>query len=542
EILGVGVEDGSVTYVPLTPVTTFRDVAACVRDPGDPLPLLIETSPIGVRVVAGWERPLELLRLWNGLKDQVSYEASYTYKDDVGDIYSSLSATYVQQKEDDDDYPIDPWELYDLKDELRSYSSRFQFADRKSHSPYRGGRTQRQWKNPYMAQKNPYLSRRKSAPDHQIFLQEKFIATNTSLDDSDDHIIASSDNEADSSYNSHTASPRNLFVRSIVGSRRNILRKRIIKSSMKKSNSSANDSKIEDSSSFMRGHKVTSSLPSPRRNQVPDKYIKQYQWEESNGIPHKHHRVHFKVTDDETESSDTSKDSIKVPGNIQYGRNSAKTYKGKLTPMVSRKNESPSYKYKSSSIGAESLVPTRSGHTPDRSPKYNQSDIRQLLQEHFTKKSPQPMSYNIKDINGISSRSPKILTNGTLHSQKQFHTILADQSGYTNNIMSRISPSSKKHYNQSNINIIDYNNLRLEKNYLEDRYKYNMKVQIDQNNYVYNRANTTYIPNETKLVKNNSKLVPDKVVVEKVPTLYQQSRSGHTQVRESSQQSTSSSR
>lgn len=190
-----------------------------------------------MRVVAGWERPLELLRLWNGLKDQVSYTASYNHRDDPNDLLSSFSRSYRlgdEEEELDERDQISPWELYDLKDELKDIG-----ADLRR--PLNGTSSRSGFPGAPSSFKRPPLSR--------------------SLDDSDDLAVVSSDGEADSSYNSHTHSPRNLFVRSIMG--KNGFNRQNSRSLRHPANRRGSDAlKRVAKSPFLRGKVFTSSLPS----------------------------------------------------------------------------------------------------------------------------------------------------------------------------------------------------------------------------------------------------------------------------------------
>ena len=79
--------------------------------------------------MAGWERPLDLLQLWGSLKDQVVYSASYSLSKQLRKpqveseaVIKSINSSVVY-----DD--IDPWELYDLKDELRLLNHNDQILD-----------------------------------------------------------------------------------------------------------------------------------------------------------------------------------------------------------------------------------------------------------------------------------------------------------------------------------------------------------------------------------------------------------------------------
>ncbi|XP_045103452.1 serine/threonine-protein kinase Warts-like [Portunus trituberculatus] len=164
EILGVVCEGGRV-WAPLTPITTFRDVAACVRDPGDPLPCILEHSPLGVRVVGHWERPLELLRLWAGLRGEISYHAHPS---------SALASPSPSSDEDGGvggvgGVGISPWELYELKDELKGMVNPRVCSTR-------------EWRPPVVP----------PAP----------LAPPGRLDDSDELVVVSSD-ECDASFTSH---------------------------------------------------------------------------------------------------------------------------------------------------------------------------------------------------------------------------------------------------------------------------------------------------------------------------------------------------
>lgn len=189
-----------------------------------------------MRVVAGWERPLELLRLWNGLKDQVSYTASYNHRDDPNDLLSSFSRSYRlddEEEELDERDQISPWELYDLKDELKDIGAELR-------RPLNGSSSRPGFPGA-PSFKRPPLSR--------------------SLDDSDDLAVVSSDGEADSSYNSHTRSPRNLFVRSIISKHGfNRQNSRSLRHPADKKGPDA--LKRVAKSPFSRGKAFTSSLPS----------------------------------------------------------------------------------------------------------------------------------------------------------------------------------------------------------------------------------------------------------------------------------------
>ncbi|XP_042235350.1 uncharacterized protein LOC121875069 [Homarus americanus] len=411
EILGVKREDGGVSWVPLTPLTTFRDVAACVRDTGDPLPHLLEDSPLGVRVVAGWERPLELLRLWNTLKDQVSYTASYSHKDDPADPLAYLSkSSYLEEEEEEDSDPISPWELYDLKDELKDFGSEL----RPSLTSSGGDVEVRRF-----IFDDPPLSR--------------------SLDDSDELVVVSSDGEADSSYNSHTQSQRNNFVRSILGGRNGLMRHSNRSTRRPSANWPRGGHRQSGISPFVRGHSQTSSLPLKSQEviQPPLHYPKErhplnLQNSQCNGeVGHRKRTLPAHTI--ENGSPNYYNGHLYKYYNLQEDYNGLDEnymermqWNKNLSPVISKKQKLRSTEHRQLStksgygkIGSveNSKVPvhsrrgeaarphqtSRAGHSHT-----NQSDIRHLLHNHFSSKGFQlePLDIHQNGTYSSSSRNP----------------------------------------------------------------------------------------------------------------------------------------
>ncbi|XP_069178677.1 apoptosis-stimulating of p53 protein 2 isoform X2 [Procambarus clarkii] len=390
EILGVWREDGGVSWVPLTPVTTFRDVAACVRDTGDPLPHLLEASPLGVRVVAGWERPLELLRLWNGLKDQVSYTASYTHKDHTADPLAAFSkSSYMEEEDEEDSDPISPWELYDLKDELKDFGPELRppLSNGGLSTPVfpQGGVG--------FAFDDPPLSR--------------------SLDDSDELVVVSSDGEADSSYNSHTHNPRNIFGKWFFG--RNGLTRHSSRPLRRPShNWSSGPRRPSASSPFVRGRSHTSSLPLKSQEivQAPLNYPKQrypLNVQESRFSAEVDHRKRMLPVHTIENGSPNYFNENLYKYNLHKAYNNTneiyldKTHRNRnLSPVISKKQKLRSSEHKLSStkhgydkVSGNCSIVNNTGDEASRVarasyPNPSQSDIRHLLQNHFTSKAPQP--------------------------------------------------------------------------------------------------------------------------------------------------------
>ncbi|XP_046981484.1 apoptosis-stimulating of p53 protein 2-like [Schistocerca americana] len=58
--------DAEWTDVPVTPLTTCRDLVDCCRDPGDEPCTLVEVSMGHERALSDSERPLEVLQQWRG--------------------------------------------------------------------------------------------------------------------------------------------------------------------------------------------------------------------------------------------------------------------------------------------------------------------------------------------------------------------------------------------------------------------------------------------------------------------------------------------
>ncbi|XP_049795067.1 apoptosis-stimulating of p53 protein 2-like [Schistocerca nitens] len=58
--------DAEWTDVPVTPLTTCRDLVDCCRDPGDEPCTLVEVSVGHERALSDSERPLEVLQQWRG--------------------------------------------------------------------------------------------------------------------------------------------------------------------------------------------------------------------------------------------------------------------------------------------------------------------------------------------------------------------------------------------------------------------------------------------------------------------------------------------
>ncbi|XP_069938791.1 apoptosis-stimulating of p53 protein 1 isoform X4 [Cherax quadricarinatus] len=382
EILGVWREDGGVSWVPLTPVTTFRDVAACVRDTGDPLPHLLEASPLGVRVVAGWERPLELLRLWDGLKDQVSYTASYSHKDDPTDPLSAFSkSSYLEEDEEDSD-PISPWELYDLKDELKDLGPELR-------SPLSNG-----------------ALTTSGYPQSGVGLAFNDPPLSRSLDDSDELVVVSSDGEADSSYNSHT---HNHFGRPFFRHGGERLSNRY--PGRPSQNWSSRQRRPSASSPFVRGRSQTSSLPLKSQELVhsPLHYSKQrYQFNLQNSrfnAEVDHRKRMLPVHTIENGSLNFLNGNMYKYNSIQDYNVAKENYMEKmqwnrnLSPVISKKQKLRSTEHKQPSAntgyvkvnGKSSRVQSSQGEPtrPSHAGRPSQSDIRRLLQNHFTNKAPQ---------------------------------------------------------------------------------------------------------------------------------------------------------
>ncbi|XP_068201783.1 uncharacterized protein [Palaemon carinicauda] len=392
EILGVVGEDGTVSWVPLTPITTFRDVAACVRDTGDPLPLLLETSPLGVRVVAGWERPLELLRLWSELKDQVIYSVSYRHKDDPVDLLASFSRSYSLEEEEDEDEdkePINPWELYDLKDELKNLTT--------NHRPLRAS--------------SP-VGGNNETPRSRMTSNTKPLSH--SLDDSDELMAVSSDGEADSSYNSHTQRSRfpfreanwfphfnRSFRRPAGGSSRN--------PAGQKSNQSRK-------THFARGQSQTSSLPSKSHKTGAPTISCPKETRptvlESHPYDGQYRKQGMQIA--------TENGSSQYQGNpkhkhhehlIDYENYLQHLHRNRnLSPVISKKQKLRHSEYKNVSTKPQdsAILPNGTSTKPsNQSHKthWNQRNIRHLLQEHFTSKIQNRHQKTAKDVHNGEQRT-----------------------------------------------------------------------------------------------------------------------------------------
>ncbi|XP_064101220.1 apoptosis-stimulating of p53 protein 2-like isoform X2 [Macrobrachium nipponense] len=405
EILGVVGEDGTVSWVPLTPITTFRDVAACVRDTGDPLPLLLETSPLGVRVVAGWERPLELLRLWSELKDQVIYSVSYRHKDDPADLLASFSRSYSLEEEEDEDEdkePINPWELYDLKDELKNLNN---------HRPLRAS-------SPVEGDRAPSGSRTTTASSSAKPLSR-------SLDDSDELMAVSSDGEADSSYNSHTQRSRVPFREANWFPHFN--------RSFRRPAGGGSSRNPPGRMHFARGQSQTSSLPSKSQKVVTTStagYPKEHHpsFLESHPFYNQHRKRDMQSTTENGGSQFQRTPKHKLHEHlIDYENYLQHLHRNRnLSPVISKKQKLRHTEYKNVSTkphdsagfpnGTGARPSCTNSHQSDRT-QWNQRNIRHLLQEHFSSKIQnriQPSSKDVRNGEQKVERSAKDVHNGEL--------------------------------------------------------------------------------------------------------------------------------
>lgn len=340
-----------------------------------------ESSCCTVRVVAGWERPLELLRLWNTLKDQVSYTASYSLKDDPGDPLASLSkSSYLEEEEDEDKDPINPWELYDLKDELKDFGSELR-------PPLKNG-----------LETDFYLG-----GDLRYNLDDPPLSR--SLDDSDDLMAVSSDGEGDSPYTGHQHHPGHHLVRSFFDRNGLSRQNRSARQLATAWNPGVNGQ--SGSSSFVRGRSKTSSLPvkaqevpqvalqRPKENYPPDSRSHRFNTEHRKRILPAHNV--------ENGSSYINGHTYKYNNLQDFGavkesyRERMKRNKN-LSPVIRKKQKYRSAEYKQ---GTKRGYKTGGGAkdnpgSPDQGqpasrfqPHINQSDIRRLLQDHFSSKASQ---------------------------------------------------------------------------------------------------------------------------------------------------------